>query len=276
MPAEDDRAARYQTVALHTLAKLSAGDIRPKTVHRLRTHLRRLQAYLELVGEDRNAEMMANCVSRLSRFRTLQAFDRYVTRLPASASDVRKIKDCIRKERAKLDRKQVYRRIERRVRRHALPPTPASLDWMAERMEKLRREHAKSLHDLISEATANPRRKTLHALRLKIKAIRYQEEWALNQAYARPEIVSWLKRAQSVLGDYEERAQFRKLARTLDLKSYARIIKDWRRARTRARTLPTKLTGIIRALAGRGLRLVEPGLPPNRATILGSRRAAAR
>ena len=143
-------------------------------------------------------------------------------------------------------------------------------------MEKLRREHAKSLHDLISEAIANPRRKTLHALRLTIKSIRYQEEWALSQAYARPEIVNRLKRAQSVLGDYEERAQFRKLARTLVLKSYARIMKDWRCARTRARTLPTKLTGIISSLAGRGLRLVEPGLPPNRAPIQGPRRATGR
>ena len=111
---------------------------------------------------------------------------------------------------------------------------------MADRMEKLRREHAESLHERISEATANPRRKTLHALRLKIKPIRYQEDWALDQAYARPEIVSRLKRAQSVLGDYEERAQFRKLARTLHLKSYARILKDWRRAKTRARTLPAQ------------------------------------
>jgi len=276
LSAEDDRAARYQTVALHALAKLSAGDVRPKTVHRLRTHLRRLQAYLELVGEDRNAEIMANCASRLSSFRTLQVFERYLTRLRAAPSDIRKVKDCIRKKRVKLDRSQVYLKIERRVRRHALSPTPASPDWMADRMEKLRREHAESLHERISEATANPRRKTLHALRLKIKPIRYQEDWALDQAYARPEIVSRLKRAQSVLGDYEERAQFRKLARTLHLKSYARILKDWRRAKTRARTLPAKLTGLIDALAGRGLRLVESPLPPNLATSQELRRAMAR
>src|SRR2546427_594266 len=184
LSAEDDRAARYQTVALHALAKLSAGDVRPKTVHRLRTHLRRLQAYLELVGEDRNAEIMANCASRLSSFRTLQVFERYLTRLRAAPSDIRKVKDCIRKKRLKLD--------------------------------------------------------------------------------------------QSVLGDYEERAQFRKLARALHLKSYARILKDWRRAKTRARTLPAKLTGLIDALTGRGLRLVESGLPSNRTTSHELRLAMAR
>jgi len=274
--AEDDRAARYQTVALHALARLSGGDIRPKTVHRLRTHLRRLQAYLELVGEDRNAQIMAKCVSRLSPLRTLQVFERYLARLGASKSDVRRIKDRIRRRRTNLDRKQVYRKIERRVRRHALPPTPASPDWMAGRMEQLRREHAKTLHDLITEARANSQRKTLHALRLTIKSTRYQEEWALDQAYARPDLVSWLKRAQSVLGDYEERAQFRKLARTLHLKSYAKILKDWHRAKTRARTLPAKLTGMVSALAGRGLRLVESRLPPYSATSQEFRRATAR
>lgn len=274
--AGDDRAARYQTVALHALARLSGGDIRPKTVHRLRTHLRRLQAYLELVGEDRNAQIMAKCVSRLSLLRTLQVFERYLARLGASKSDARRIKDRLRRRRAKLDRKQVYRKIERRVRRHALPPTPASPDWMAGRMERLRREHAKTLHDLITEATANSQRKTLHALRLMIKSIRYQEEWALDQAYARPDLVSWLKRAQSVLGDYEERAQFHKLAHTLGLKSYAKIVKDWRRARTRARALPARLTGMIEELAGRRLRLLVSQPPSGSSPLRKLRRVMSR
>jgi len=276
LPAELDRAARYQTVALHALARLSGGDTRPKTLHRLRTHLRRLQAYLELVGETRNAEIMAKCASRLSPFRTLQVFERYLTRLRASPPDIRKVRACVENKRVKLDRAQTYMKIERRVRRHALPPTPASPDWMAERMEKLRREHVKTLHDLVSESIANPRRKTLHALRLRIKSIRYQEEWALDQAYARPEIVNRLKRAQSVLGDYEERAQFRKLSRTLGLKSYGKIIKDWRHARTRARRLPAKLTGLIGALAGRGLQLVESGPHATRGFMHGRRRVAIR
>ncbi|MEK6617952.1 MAG: hypothetical protein AABY90_04580, partial [Nitrospirota bacterium] len=190
--------------------------------------------------------------------------------------DVRRIKDRIRRRRANLDRTQVYRKIERRVRRHALPPTPASPDWMAGRMERLRREHAKTLHDLITEARANSQRKTLHALRLTIKSTRYQEEWALDQAYARPDLVSWLKRAQSVLGDYEERAQFRKLARTLGLKSYAKIVKDWRRARTRARALPARLTGMIEELAGRRLRLLVSQPPSSSSPLRKLRRVVSR
>lgn len=259
-------AARCQSVVLRALDSLLAGQSRQKTLHRLRTHLRRLQAYLELVGEDRNAQIMAKCVSRLSSLRTLQVFERYLTQLGAPNSDVRKIKDCIQRRRAKLDRKQVYSKIGRRVRRHALLPTQVSANWMAERMERLRQEHAKTLQELIAKGMSNPRRKTLHALRLKIKSIRYQEEWALSQAYAKPNLVSWLERAQSVLGDYEERAQFRKLARALDLKSYPTIAKDRRRARTGARALPGQLTEIIEALAGRRLRLVESTSPSSHAT----------
>lgn len=254
-------AARCRSVVLRALDSLSAGQSGQKTVHRLRTHLRRLQAYLELMGEVRNAQIMAKCVSRLSSLRTLQVFERCLTQLGVPNSDVRKVKDCIRRRRAKLDRKQVYCKIDRRVRRHALLSTEVSASWMAERMERLRREHARTLQELITKAMSNPRRKTLHALRLKIKSIRYQEEWALSQAYARPNLVSWLERAQSVLGDYEERAQFRKLARALDLKSYPTIVKDWRRARTCARAIPGQLTDIIEALAGRRLRLVGSTSP---------------
>src|SRR5213593_4443055 len=119
-------AIRCRSVVLRALDSLLAGHSRQKTLHRLRTHLRRLQAYLELVGEDRNAQIMAKCVSRLSSLRTLQVFQRYLTQLGAPNSDVRKVKDCIRRRRAKLDRKRVYCKIDRRVRRHALLSTEVS------------------------------------------------------------------------------------------------------------------------------------------------------
>ena len=269
-------AIRCRSVVLRALDSLLAGHSRQKTLHRLRTHLRRLQAYLELVGEDRNAQIMAKCVSRLSSLRTLQVFQRYLTQLGAPNSDVRKVKDCIRRRQAKLDRKQVYRKIERRVRRHALPSTQVSTDWMAERMERMREEHARTLQELIAKGMSNPPRKTLHALRLKIKSIRYQEEWAISQAYARPNLVGCLEDAQSVLGDYEERAQFRKLARSLDLKSCPTIVKDWRRARTCARALPGQLTEIIEALAGSRLRLVGSKSPSSHATARSLGRALSR
>jgi CHAD domain-containing protein len=262
----DHRAATYQAIVLRTLARLAAGDARPKTLHRLRTHLRRLQAYLELVGETPNAEKMATCVSRLSRLRTLHVFEPYLTRLNAPAADLRIVRKRTRAVQAKLDRKNVYRKIERCVRRHALPPTPANPDWLAHRMVVRRKTNAEQLHELIVEAHVRPSRATLHALRLKIKSVRYQEEWALGQTYAKPDMVSWLKQAQVVLGDYEELAQFRQLAGKLELTSRAKIVTAWRRARKRARALPTHLAERLAGLERGHLRLIRSALPATSAS----------
>lgn len=252
-----DRASRYRTTVLHALASLAAGDRRAKTLHRLRTHLRRLQAYLELVGEEENAAMMARCVSRFSRLRTLQVFERYLTGLDAPDRDRRPVHALILALQSKLKKKRAYRKIERLVEHHALPPSPASSDWMDRRIIALRRIHADRLRSLIAKTEAEPRRKLLHALRLTIKSVRYQEEWALGASYARPDLVAWLKQAQTVLGEYEERAQFRKLADKLGLKSCRVIEQDWRRARDRARAMPAHLHARIDSLATTRLRLLH-------------------
>lgn len=274
--AHDERAARYQAVALNALSSLSSGDPRPQTLHRLRTHLRRLQAYLELVGENRDAKAISKCVSRLSRLRTLQAFEQYLTRLGAPESDLWIIRDRIRTTLATLERKDTFWKIEHNMHWHSLSAAPADPDWMPERLHALRRTNANVLRELTAKATANPRRKTLHALRLRIKSIRYQEEWALDEDYARPVLVNQLKRVQSILGRYEERAQFRKLARALDLESYAKIVKGWRRARTHARAIPHELTGIIEGLSGRRLRLVGVESRAGNASLSNLRHAVGR
>lgn len=252
-----DRAARYRTVALHALASLSAGNRRPKTLHRLRTNLRRLQAYLELTGADDHAATVARGVSRFSRLRTLQVFDRYLDRCDAPGRDRRLVARQIRVLRSKLKQKRAYRKVERMLDRHPLLPTPAPSDWMRRRIIALRRIHADRLRELITQTEAKPRRKTLHTLRLMIKSVRYQEEWALGEPYARPDLVAWLKHAQTVLGEYEERAQFRKLATKLGLKSQRAIDKDWRRARDRARALPARLTELVAGMTRGHLRLVR-------------------
>ncbi len=272
----DERAARYQAVALSALASLSSGDMRPQTLHRLRTHLRRLQAYLELMGENRDAKAISKCVSRLSRLRTLHAFEQYLTRLGATESDLWIIRDRIRTTLATLERKDTFWKIEHNVHWHSLSAAQANPDWMMERLHTLRRANAVALRELTAKAADNPRRKTLHTLRLRIKSIRYQEEWALDQVYARPDLVNQLKRVQSVLGRYEERAQFRKLARALDLESYAKIVKGWSRARTRARAILQELTGIIEELSGKHLRLVEPEPRAQNTSISNLRHAVGR
>jgi len=240
-----DRAAAAQAAALKALARLARGDRRAKILHRLRVQLRRLQAYLELVGEVENAERVAACVSRLSDLRTLHVFQAYLRTIRAPGEDRRAVRARAKALRRKLDRKDVWGRIARRVERHALPPSPAPADWLARRFPALRRQHAAELAALIAEARADPRRRRLHALRLKVKALRYQEEWAAG----RTKLALRLKEAQTALGEYEERAQFRKLARKLGLRSLDRITMDWRRARDRARRVPAGLAPVLDTLA---------------------------
>ncbi len=253
-----DRVNEYLGIALQAARSLAAGKTRPKIVHRLRIHLRRIQAYLELGGQDRQAKKIRQCVSWLSSLRTLQVFERYLKRRKASKSDRRKVKARIRTRLGKLARKGTAGKIERYLRRHALFQSPISTDWVDARLEQLRRVHADALQDFVREATAKPKRKTLHALRLRLKTIRYQEEWALDHPDPRPELVKRIRRIQTRLGNYEERAEFRKLARQLKLKATKQIHKDWRQARQRARAVPHRLTQVIQELDGRRLRLVEP------------------
>lgn len=262
----DRRAAGYRTLALRALDRLSAGHTDPKIVHRLRTSLRRVEAYLELAGEEERACLIAKRVSCLSSLRTLQVFAGYLKRQGAPKSDAKKIRERIRRRLVKLARMRTFEKIRRGVRRDGLVSVPGSPAWLTDRLVALRREHAGTLHDLIAKATAKPRRRTLHALRLKIKSIRYQEEWALSRHAGKAAPVERLKQIQSVLGHYEELAEFRKLARRFDLKSSRSITKDWRRARRRARAIPQQLTDLIEDLAGRRLWLI-PRTSPHRLTI---------
>lgn len=252
----EDRPARYRTVVLQALARLSGGDENPETLHRARTHLRRLQAYLELVGGDRTAGAIERCVTRLSKLRTLQVFEQYLAKLDAPRSDQKAVTRRLRTAREKLDRARTYPAIERVVRKQASAPPPANPAWLADRMQAARQAHADTLRQLVARVGAKPRRKTLHRLRLLIKSIRYQEEWALDQPYAMPDLVQRLKHVQAVLGEYEDLVQFRKLARALDLRSSAAIKKHWRRVRARARALPANLIAYLGVAAEPRIRLV--------------------
>jgi CHAD domain-containing protein len=273
MNPTEDRVARSQTIALRALARLSRNDSRPKALHRLRIHLRRLQAYLELREEPDAAEALAQCVARLSRLRLLQVFTAYLDRIEAPDSDRRKVKDRIRTCRKKIRRKKIYRKIERRLRRLA-PASSSPSSGLLERLGQLRLVHADHLRDLLDAAMVRPRRKVLHSVRLRIKAIRYQEEWALQQGLGRPELIKRLKHLQAVLGTYEEQAEFRRLAKALRLKSRPIIVKHWRQSRERARAVVGELPEILEALRG-PLRLLKPSEPAGSRDVFMARHFSA-
>ncbi len=241
-----------------------------KTLHRLRTHLRRLQAFLELIGEHRTAEEASRWISRLSRLRTLQVLRGYLSERGARTRDRRKVRKRIREAEARLRRKRVYRKIARFIRDDAfLPGTAASK--LDRRLAASRLANTESLRELAAQAAAAPKRKRLHALRLKIKSIRYQEEWARTELVASNfgQLIRHLRRMQSILGEYEDLAEFRQLAGKMELSIRSRITKDWRRARRRARKIPENVGPVVEALtvlAGAELsrpplRLLKPADP---------------
>jgi CHAD domain-containing protein len=205
------------------------GDTDPETLHRARTHLQVLA-------------------------RRLKQFD-------APRSDRRIVKRRIKAERRKLDRTHAYETLARLVRRQMAAAAPWDADRAAGRIRTARAEHAASLRRLVARAGSAPRRKALHELRLEIKAVRYQEERLSGTAAALPKLVRQLKRVQTVLGEYEDLVQFRRLARELDLRSASRIEKAWRRARTRARAVPAGLAGLL-AFLGRPRIQPVPDTPP--------------
>jgi CHAD domain-containing protein len=183
-------------------------------------------------------------------------FERYAKRIHASPSDLRKVRDRVEKARLKLVEKHAYGQIKGLVLSYTSPSALAGSDPPNHLLAALRTANAEDLAQLIEKASIKPRRKRLHLLRLKIKTIRYQEEWALRGNDPRPGLVAQLKDAQDVLGDYEDLVEFRKLGRSLELECRRRITRDWRRVRKRARALPAQLSLVSQALVNRHLRLV--------------------
>jgi CHAD domain-containing protein len=242
-----DRIARYHSRALRALdASLTSGTDHV-ALHHLRVTLRRLQAYFELAGELQQSQVIAQCVSKLSPLRTLHVFERYLAKTGAPKEDIRVLQERIDTLSEQFIQEQVYHLIKQNLVQLAFPPAMPP-HWLLERLRLTRAAHADALHTLVGDATNRPRKKSLHALRLRIKSVRYQEEWASDHTASGQTLIRLLKRAQDVLGQYQERAQFRKMAKKLDLKSVKRIRKDWRRARKRARALPPQLVVVIETL----------------------------
>jgi len=244
-----ETAAHHQATVLRLLRRLTEGPCLPDTVHAVRTHCRRLQALLELCGDDERALLMAENVRRLSKLRALQVFRQYLIKIEAPQVDVDAVDAWIAKKEHKLRHGQAYQQIEQAVWKHALPAISHLNHSLKNKLEVLRHRHEKNLACLIEAAVDKPRRKRLHALRLVLKTIRYQTEWLPGRRGPKQTLVKRVKQVQSVLGRYEEMADFRQWGKTLDSTVQKRIQKDWKRARKRARAVPTALTWLMDAIA---------------------------
>ena len=241
MEAIEKRAALYYEHAVVFARALKKPPFHPETVHRLRTHLRRLQAYAELMQRPRSVSSFAKGVTRLSRLRTLDVFLRYLRRRRGDAEDVRRIAWALREEETKV----AYAGHVEAIRAVLAKTSPARMrrpdDFLAMRLESLGREHAECLSVALRGLSAEAKRKELHRLRLLVKSLRYQEEIVLETSWGSPPSVAALTRLQRTLGDYGDRDQFRRLARKMKLACREEMQKEYRRYRKLARTAVQKL-----------------------------------
>jgi CHAD domain-containing protein len=231
------------------LRRLTAGGCRAADVHAIRTHCRRLQALSEFCGDDEQAAVMAENVSRLSTLRTLQVFQQYLAKIDAPQADRAVLRARTMKKIRALQRKHVFGRIEQAVKNHVLPALTGPGRSPKDRLELLCHEHVRNLEGLIEAVKEKPRRKRLHALRLRLKTVRYQTEWLPGRSASKQQVVKRIKKVQTLLGRYEELADFKRWGKELDRTVQARIQKDWKRVRKRARAVPADLAWLVETLA---------------------------
>lgn len=213
----------------------------PETVHRLRTHLRRLQAYAEFLQWPRIAARLADCVSWLSDLRALYVFQQHLRRRGVSVPDRSRVDMAVRDEEWAVARAGYPEAIRARLAGLSVSRMRRPAAFLAERLASLSRDRAARLDTALRGLSPEATRKELHRLRLLIKSLRYQEEIALEAGRGNSKMVAALKRLQRTLGDYCDRDQFRRLAKTMDLECRSEMKKEYRRYRQRARAAVRKL-----------------------------------
>lgn len=238
----------YRSTVRELISRLRADEASPEVVHAIRTHCRRLQALLELYGDDQRARVIARAVRRLSKLRALQVFRQYLVTIEVTQSDLALADGKLAKHVEKLRRGQAYEKIDRAVREDAIPQASASQAVLPDCLDVVRLKHRCRLQRLLKASRVAPTRKRLHALRLRLKTIRYQSEWFEPEGVSGDRFLKRLIRLQSRLGRYEELADFRRWGKRLGVPVRDRIEKDWKRARKRARAVPGDLAWLPRAM----------------------------
>lgn len=247
-------ALSYQARVLELVSRLIDGDQSPDVLHDLRTHCRRLQAILQLCGKARDVRVLARGVQRLSKLRAWHVFKQYLLAIDASQADVALVDARIHKQIQKIREAAAYEALAQVVMVHAIPCT-LSEAALLDRLEVVRQEHLRRVRRLIEAARDSPKRKHLHALRLRLKTIRYQCECVAPQAGSTHDLLRKMIRLQGLLGRYEELSDFRRWGTQLSETVQKQIRNDWKKARKRARAIPGRLAWLLRALGSRDARL---------------------
>ena len=242
----DVKALERLVAGYWSRAKAYAGALQeppfhPETVHRLRTHLRRLQAHGEFLQRPMAASRLAQCVSWLSHLRMLDVFQRYLRRRGADVEDLRRVVEAVREEEALVAQAGRLEAIRAVLATMPVARMRRPVIFLETRLSTLHRETSDRLSEAFRGLSPEATRKELHRLRLLVKSLRYQEEIALATRWGNPQQVAALKRLQRTLGDYCDRDQFRRLAKKMGLACRGEIKKEYRRYRDRVRAAVRKL-----------------------------------
>lgn len=237
----ESRAVLYLSRAMAYARAVRKPSFHPETIHRLRTHLRRLQAYAEFMQRPTAVKRLAESVSGLSRLRSLYVFQGYLRRRGAPAEDLRRVNWSVREEERVVSSTGRPEAIRNVLAGLSIASIRRPLEFVARRLRALSQDHEDRLTGALRGLSAEATRKELHCLRLLVKSIRYQEEIALETGLGNPHRVAALKRLQRTLGDYCDRDQFRRMAKKMGLASRNEIKKEYRRYRDRARAAVRKL-----------------------------------
>ena len=241
MAAMEKRAAEYHARAVTFAHALRKPPFHPETVHRLRTHLRRLQAYAEFLQRPIVAARLAQSVTWLSRLRTLDVFSRHLRRRKAPAKDLRRVAWALKEEAMMVAYAGRLEAIRSMLTKMTLARMRRPVAFVENRLSALRGETSEQLAAALLKLSPEATRKELHRLRLLVKSLRYQEEIALETAWGDPRRMAAFKRLQRTLGDYCDRDQFRRLAKKMNLACRGELKQEYRRYRDRARAAVRKL-----------------------------------
>jgi len=239
--AMEKRAAEYHARSVAFAHALRKPPFHPETVHRLRTHLRRLQAYAEFLRRPLVARRLAQNVKWLSRLRTLDVFRRYLRRRKAAARDLRRVAWALREEEKMVTSAGRLEEISSMLAKMTVARVRRPMAFVENCLSTLRQESSKQLAAALRKLSPEATRKELHRLRLLVKSLRYQEEIALETAWGDRRRVEAFKRLQRTLGDYCDRDQFRRLAKKMDLACRREIKKEYRQYQKKARKAVRRL-----------------------------------
>src|SRR5713226_3967737 len=145
MAAMEKRAAEYHARAEAFARALRKPPFHPETVHRLRTHLRRLQAYAEFLQRPRIAARLAECVSWLSDLRALYVFQQALRRRGASVLDRSRVDAAVRDEERAVARAGYPGAIRTRLAGLSVSRMRRPSAFLAERLASLSQERAARL-----------------------------------------------------------------------------------------------------------------------------------